>query len=143
MCRICYGRNEDSDITVEGGGKPQPGLPIFALVATHGTNQDDSKGINTNDYRRILGKPITYWTNLIKNQKHLGHQVNPEIEPALSTINEETMNNLNQGANDDEVINQITKNMTYSVANMMTRKLNRVNEIKNNFNKTLKMLEEY
>jgi len=143
MCRICYGRNEDADITVEGGGKPQPGLPIFALVATHGTNQDDSKGINTNDYRRILGKPITYWTNLIKNQKHVGVQVNPEVEPAFSTINEEMTGDLNQGANDDEVINQITKNMTYSVANMMTRKLNRVNEIKNNFNKTLKMLEEY
>ena len=141
MCRICYGRNTESDISVEGGGKPQPGLPVFALVATHGTNQDDSEGIKNNDYRRILGKPVSYWANLLKKQKTSINQTIPEPQPAYATMNEEISEELNQGANDNLVINQITKNMVTSVANMMTKRINKVNEIKENFNKTLKMLE--
>lgn len=136
MCRICYGRNKDTDISVEGGGKPQPGLPVFVFVATHGQNQNNFKGTQ-NDYRRVLGRKVTDWIEIQKAGKQ------NELQPmqVQENINENEIAMDNIGANDDAVVKQITNNMVYSVANHMAGGINKVNEIKTNFKKTLKMLK--
>lgn len=147
MCRICYGRDENEGIVTEDGGAPIKWLPVFVFVATHGINQGAFDGNGQNDHRIVLGKKVDDWIAL-QQQNHGKHSMNmPQQakEPAYSVVNEEETNisnSENVGANDNVVINQITQNMVYSVANMMTNRINKLDEIKTNFNKTLKMLEE-
>ena len=128
-CRICYGRDEDKDIKYEGGEK-QDGLPIFVFVAVHGENAGLFSDEST--HRKVLGKDISYWINSLKNNanKQQDIQLNEELVAQSENV----------GANDKIVMKEITSNMTYSVANMMRGRISQVNEVKETFNKILKVL---
>lgn len=136
MCRICYGRETAGDIKIEGNDDQDMNLPVFVFVATHGSNSGEFEE-EIADARKMLGHDVKYWINLQSNTSNMTSQ---EDKPQELNENEEIDMSDNSGANNDTVMKQITKNFTTSVANMMNKMSNKLNEIKTNFFKTLNKL---
>ena len=95
-CRICYGRDADTQIVDETGQAPQKGMPVYVLVSVHGANKGEYEA-----ERNIGKRKIKDWLSMQAQNKM---QVREGVET---------------GQNDPEAIKQIVKNTVDSVANMM------------------------
>lgn len=116
-CRICYGRDADTNIVDENGEKPKSGFPVYVLVSAHGANKDEY------DVQRSIGakkKKIKQWLAIQAERRRVG-AMNEAAEI---------------GENDPVAIKQVVKNTVNSVANMMRQQIganNAIMEAKNKF----------
>jgi hypothetical protein len=116
-CRICYGRDADTNIVDENGEKPKSGFPVYVLVSAHGSNKEDYRVEQTIGAKK---KKIKQWLAIQAERRRVG-----------------TMNEAAEiGENDPVAIKQVVKNTVNSVANMMREQIganNAIMEAKNKF----------
>lgn len=125
-CRICYGRG---GVMTEHNETPNPQLPVYVLVSVHGSTKDADTRATGNHL--INGHTAHQWVAIQQGQEVEAETGNGLMDAKAFAIQEGIYREEPQ--NDPSAIKQVVKNATESVANMMVRGENALQENKAKF----------